>query len=231
MQAVDFQLFRSEGTWGANFKVHFRGTVVPFFLPNALGKPAVYTALAAAAVGTCFDINLATASEVLRSYEPPAGRLRLLSGIKQTVILDDTYNAAPASVIAAMEVLHQIAAGRKIMAIGSMTELGEQAEQGHRQVAAKIMEIGSDLIFLVGEETKIILDELSKRGYQDRVFWFASADEARLPIQDAIRPADTVLVKGSQAVRMEKIVKEIMNEPMRSDQLLVRQTGDWAQRP
>src|SRR3989344_1356488 len=98
-----------EGTWGSNFKVHYEGTVLPFFLPNSLGKPAVYAALAAVAVGLQFDINLVEASEALKSYEPSQGRQRLIAGIRQTASIDDTYNAAPASTIAAPDTLNNLA--------------------------------------------------------------------------------------------------------------------------
>ncbi|MBX4191840.1 MAG: hypothetical protein KW804_03510, partial [Candidatus Doudnabacteria bacterium] len=102
----DFHIITdSEGSVGINFKIHHRGTVVPFFLPNALGKPMAYAAAAAAAVGLRLHIDLASAGTALRSYNPPPGRLRLLEGIKHTRIIDDTYNAAPDSTFSALEAL------------------------------------------------------------------------------------------------------------------------------
>ena len=155
----------------------------------------------------------------------------MIAGIKNTLILDDTYNAAPASTNAALEVLNLITSGRRIVALGSMTELGGKTEAGHREVAARIGEIQPAVIFLVGEETKYIRDELNKRKFGGNMFWYATSDEARLPIQNTISERDTILVKGSQAVRMEKIVKEIMAEPMRADELLVRQSEKWLDQP
>ena len=132
------------------FKLHYQGTVVPFFLPNALGKPAVYCTLAAVAVGLRFGMNLVSISEALKQYSPPAGRLRLIEGIKHTTIIDDTYNAAPSSTIAALEILSEIAIGRKVIALGAMTELGAKTDSGHREVAVKISESKVDAVFLVG---------------------------------------------------------------------------------
>jgi UDP-N-acetylmuramyl pentapeptide synthase len=80
---------------------------------------------------------------------------------------------------------------------------------------------------LVGIDAKIIQNELDKRKYWGRVIWFNTSDEARLPIQNAILEGDMILVKGSQAVRMEKIVKEIMADPMNAEKLLVRQGPNW----
>lgn len=231
LQASDFHLTFSEGVWGANFKMHYKGTVVPFFLPQALGKPAIYTALASAAVGLHYGIDLATASEALKSYQSPAGRLKLLKGIKRTFIIDDTYNAAPSSTIAALEVLKEIAPVRKVAVIGGMAELGDKTDAGHREVAAKIVEAMIDLVFLVGEKAKIIEDELKKRKFTGRILWYPNADAARLPVQNMILEKDTVLVKGSQAARMEKVVKEIMAEPLKASELLVRQSQKWLNKP
>jgi UDP-N-acetylmuramyl pentapeptide synthase len=129
VKVTDFQLINASDVWGANFKVHYKGTVVPFFIPNGLGKPAVYAALAATGVGLHFGLNLVEVSEALKTFQPPPGRLRLIKGIKRTTILDDTYNSAPASVIAALEVLDQIAPARKIAALGAMAELARQKQR------------------------------------------------------------------------------------------------------
>lgn len=225
--ASDFQLIRSEGSWGINFKLHYQGTVIPFFLPNALGKPAVYAALAAAAVGLRFGLNLVEVSEALKFFTPAPGRLRFIAGIKHTSIIDDTYNSAPDSAIAALEVLSQIAMGRKFAVLGQMAELGDRTEWSHREVAAKIVENKVDVVFLVGETAKIIQDELKVRNFSGRVFWFVDSDETRIPVQNSLVEGDTVLVKGSQSMRMEKIVKEIMADPENAPKLLVRQSDKW----
>ena len=231
IQASDFHLIKSYDQWGSNFKIHYKGTVVPFFLPEALGKPSVYSALAACAVGLKFNINLVQASEALKKYLPPAGRLRVFPGIKRTLIIDDTYNAAPDSTIAALEALSQLASGRKVAVLGGMAELGNKTESGHREVAARVVENKIDVVFLVGEHAKIIQDELQKRKFLGLTNWFANADLARLPVQDALQESDTILVKGSQSARMEKIVKEILAEPERAGELLVRQNEKWLANP
>jgi UDP-N-acetylmuramoyl-tripeptide--D-alanyl-D-alanine ligase len=223
----DFQIIDSENVTGANFKIHFKGHVVPFFLPHALGTPMVYAATAAVATGIALNVNLATASEVLRKFNPPAGRLRLIDGIKHTRIIDDTYNAAPSSTIAALDALKSISSIRKLAALGDMAELGIKTESGHREVAAKIVENQLNTVFLVGPKSKFTQDELEKRKFSGRVFWFENSDQAKMPIQNALVEGDTILVKGSQSVRMEKIVLEIMAEPQHAPLMLVRQTEKW----
>jgi UDP-N-acetylmuramyl pentapeptide synthase len=223
----DFQIIASDNSKGANFKIHHRGTVVPFYIPNALGKPIAYTAAAAVGVAMRFNIDLASASGALRNFSPPPGRLHLLSGIKNTTIIDDTYNAAPDSTFAALESLKNVALGRKLFAMGEMAELGSKTDSGHREVGAKILENQVDVVFLVGAKAKLIADELSKRKFTGKVTWFETSDQARMPVQNALIEGDTILVKGSQSSRMEKIVKEIMADPLNADKLLVRQSKNW----
>ncbi len=223
----DFQLITSEGSEGINFKVHNKGNVVPFFIPNALGKPAVYAAAAAAAVGLEFGLNLVQISEAMKTFVPPAGRLRLIAGIKHTRIIDDTYNAAPDSTNAALDALHSIATGRKLAALGEMAELGAKSVEGHKSIAGKIIEAQVDVVFLIGKKTAATSDELTKRKFSGKVWWFENSQKAQLPIQNVLLEGDTILIKGSQSMRMEKIVLEIMADPESAPKLLVRQTRIW----
>jgi UDP-N-acetylmuramoyl-tripeptide--D-alanyl-D-alanine ligase len=113
ISASQIQISDKNGLYGINFKIQHKGNVVPALLPDALGRSNIYSALAAAAVGVGMGMNLVEVSQALMKYVPPPGRLRVLGGIKHTKILDDTYNAAPASTVLALEVLSQIAAGGK----------------------------------------------------------------------------------------------------------------------
>lgn len=228
--ASGLQIIRHENEYGINFKIQHKGTVVPFFLPQSLGKPGIYAALAGAAVGLSFGMNLVEVSEALRKFTPPPGRLRLLPGVKRTWILDDTYNAAPASTVAALETLGNLGGGRKLAAIGGMAELGEATEEGHLQVADKIQEMMLDAVFLVGSLTEIIKRRLETNGFKGKIHWFESSDDARMSVQEELREDDTVLVKGSQSSRMEKVVKEIMADPESAGKFLVRQSAEWQDR-
>jgi len=200
---------------------------VPFFIPNALGKPAVYSALAAAGVGMVFGMNLVSVSEALSKYTPPAGRLRLIAGVNDSMIIDDTYNAAPSSTIAALEALSNFAKGRKLAALGHLAELGKMSEEGHRQVGRAVIKNNIDKVFLVGDLTNYIKDELEKNKYKGSVEWFENSERAAGPIRSNLKAGDTLLVKGSQSARMEKVVRFVMKSPSQASKLLVRQSGQW----
>jgi len=225
----DFQIIEKGDEFGANFKLHFQGNVIPFFLPNVLGKPAVYAATAASMAGYALGVDLATASLSLLKFVSPAGRLRVIEGIKNSKILDDTYNAAPDSAIAAIDALNATAHARKVVAIGSMAELGNKTESGHREVARKIFESKIDLVVLVGENTKVMVEELNVSNFSGKILWFKDSSEVKL--KDQIKEKDTVLVKGSQATRMERIVKDLMQNPQDAEALLVRQSDKWLKKP
>jgi UDP-N-acetylmuramoyl-tripeptide--D-alanyl-D-alanine ligase len=228
IRASDFQVIKKDETWGTNFKVLSDGKVIPFFLPNVLGRPNVYAALAAAAVALRFKLNFVDISETLKHFIPPAGRLRLIPGIKRTWLIDDTYNAAPSSTVAALETFSQIAMNtRKIAVLGGMAELGPKTESGHREVGDKIIDCNIDLVFLVGKNAKIIEAQLEKRNFKGKIQWFETSDAVGIPLQNAMREGDTVLFKGSQSARMEKAVKEVMAQPLKAGEILVRQGTKW----
>lgn len=208
------------------FKIDYRGSNVPIKLNNIFGQHQVYAVLAAMAVGLIFEMNLVEISQALKNYQPPAGRLRLIKGVKNSWILDDTYNASPNSTLAALEVLGKIP-GHKIAVLGDMLELGAFSEEAHRRVGQKAAQT-IDLLLAVGERTIFMADQAKKAGLADsKVFYYVSSGEAGRMLQDLIGEGDIILVKGSQGIRMEKIVKEIMAEPERAGELLVRQEEEW----
>jgi UDP-N-acetylmuramoyl-tripeptide--D-alanyl-D-alanine ligase len=227
VQAQDFGVTSKNGEFGITFKVNYKGTRVPFFIPGALGKPTAYACLAATATGLSMNMHLVEISQVLENYIGPAGRLKIIHGANSTTIIDDTYNAAPSSTIAALEALMSLNGTRRLAALGHMAELGTQTEAGHRLVGAKIVECAINVVFLVGEKTKTIQDELAQRKYSGKVLWFVDSDQAAVAISQELLTGDLILVKGSQSARMEKIVKKIMAEPAKAQELLVRQSSQW----
>lgn len=214
---------------GLSFKLSYDGSTVPVLLPNILGEHLIYSALAAAAVGIAYGLNLVDIAEALRQFRAPRGRMNLISGVKETFIIDDTYNAGPDSMAAAVRTLGKIKTKkRKYAALGDMLELGDLTEEAHRQVGRLIWEMGIDYLVTVGERAKDIAAEAAKCGLdEDNIYSFDDSAEAGKFIQDRIKAGDFILVKGSQGMRMEKIVKEIMAEPLLAEQLLVRQDKSW----
>ncbi len=206
---------------GISFKVDYKGSVVPLRLDSVFGKQQVYAALAAIAVGIALDMNLVEISEALRTYESPPGRMRLFEGIKKSWIIDDTYNAAPLSTMAALETLKEIPAKRKIAVLGDMLEIGKYTVEAHQSIGEEAAKV-ADIVFTVGLRAKFISDEVRVRKFSgEKIFHFNESQETGLPLQKIIEPGDLILVKGSRAMRMEKIVEEVMRYPEKQKHLLV----------
>ncbi len=209
------------GPEGINFKLEHNGKIVPVRLYNIFGKSAVYAALAGACVGIALKMNLVEIAEALALIEPPPGRLRLIKGEKQTRILDDTYNASPLAVQMALETLASLEAKRRIAVLGDMLELGKYSEAAHRAVGEKILNC-ADIFIAVGERARFIADEARGRGMApEKTFEFSATTDAAAKLEDILREGDVVLVKGSRAMHMENIVKEVMAHPEEAGKLLV----------
>ncbi len=216
---------------GINFKLSYKGSTVPIFIPGVLGSQHIYAALGGAAVGLIYGLNLVEIAESLKKYKPPKGRMNLVPGIKNTLIIDDTYNASPIPTEKSLEVLQAIRLpekNQKFVALGDMLELGSFSEEGHKRVGQKVAECKIDYLITVGEKSRDIARGAERAGMvQDRIFSFSEPEEAGRFIQNKIQQGDVVLVKGSQGMRMEKVVKELMAEPLRACELLVRQDKEW----
>lgn len=213
---------------GISFTLNYDGHTALIKLSNAFGKQQAYAAAAAAAVGLALGMALAEIAEALAGYESPPGRLKLLRGNKNTLILDDTYNASPSATAAALEVLVAFPARRRIAALGDMLELGEYTETAHRLAGKKAAAV-ADIFIGVGERMKFALDE-ARANCATETLWFATSREAGQALEAMLQPGDVVLVKGSQSIRMEKAVLEVMAEPQRAKELLVRQDSEWLKR-
>ena len=228
-------VYREEGDKkipeGASFKVDYNGKIIPIRLVGVFGRQFVYNALSALGMSVALGINLVEASEALSSFESPPGRLKLLEGIKNSFIIDDTYNSSPIASEAAMEVLKDLPAKRRIAVLGDMLELGKHTIDEHKKLGKLVCESKTDLLFTVGPRSKFIAEEAREKGFDDKnIFEFSTYNETRIPLQNEIREGDLVLVKGSQSMRMEKIVEEIMAHPEDKEKLLVRQGKEWTRR-
>ena len=209
-------------------------------MSGSLGKSQSYAAAAAAAVGAILGINLVDISEALSEYHGPKGRLKILKGIKNSTIIDDTYNASPLSTHLALETLRDLPATRKVAILGDMLELGKYSIQAHQEIGNMAGSI-VDLLICVGARAKFIADsatqgvnEWSSRRMtafnqmsRENIYRLDTSDEAKLKVKELIKEGDLILVKGSQGMRMEKVVEEIMAEPDKKRELLVRQGKKW----
>jgi UDP-N-acetylmuramoyl-tripeptide--D-alanyl-D-alanine ligase len=217
---------------GIQFKLNYEGKAIPIRLPHVVAEHLVYATLAAIAAGIYFKINLVEIAETLEKFSLPPGRMNLLSGIKRSFIIDDTYNSSPKSTVAALEVLRTISGGRKIAVLGDMLELGEDLERGHKEVAEKVFAIKVDLFFAIGKRMEIAMQYLISLGYPtEKILYFSDLEIMGRKLQAEISEGDVILVKGSQGMRLEKVVEEIMAEPLRAEELLCRQGREWRNMP
>lgn len=207
------------------FNLSYQRWSAPVSVPRLLGQPAIYSLLAAAAVGLCYNLELSDIAAKLQNYQSQPGRLNLLPGIKYTKLIDDSYNSSPLAAQAALDVLaHLSCTGSKFAVLGDMLELGDYTQTAHRRTGQSLAKLSIDYLITVGQRSLDIAASAREYGMNpDRIFSFDSSVEAGKFLQDKIEQGDLILIKGSAGMAMEKITKEIMAEPDRAQELLVRQ--------
>jgi UDP-N-acetylmuramoyl-tripeptide--D-alanyl-D-alanine ligase len=191
------------GLDGVHFVIHFRGESFSVRVP-LLGRHSVHTALRAAAVGL---VERLTWEEIVYGLQHTQSQLRLVAvqGPGGALILDDTYNAAPPSVIAALNLLAELE-GRRVAVLGDMLELGDYEEQGHRLVGMRAAEVADEVV-AVGDRARWIADEAIRAGLgHGQVTVVDDAQAAVDLLRGRIRSGDVVLVKGSRGMHMEEII-------------------------
>lgn len=202
---------RPQGAAGTAFRLRAPGIApgeVPVSLPLP-GRHHVLDALAAAAAGLALGVSLEEAALGLGAVSLPDKRSRLIRTGGLTLI-DDTYNASPASVKAALATLEEIAGGRRVAVLGDMLELGERAEAGHREVGRAAAARGVDLLVTVGDLSRHVREGALEAGLPaERARHYAGREAAAAWLREALRPGDTVLVKGSRGMRMEEVVEAL----------------------
>lgn len=217
---------------GLSFKVNFDGKTVPLRLPKVVAKHHIPSALAALSLGVALKLNPVAAIEALEKFEPLPGRLRLLPGRENTYLLDDTYNASPASTRAALEVMKELMAPRKVAILGDMLELGPESDHEHAQLSSAVKDSGVDVVVTVGKHMRALHEQLLKDGFSRRqVLWLPDPMTALEAVMNIVRTEDLVLIKGSQGLRMETITEQLLIDPRTSSLYLCRQSDDWRKKP
>jgi UDP-N-acetylmuramyl pentapeptide synthase len=198
---------------------------------GSLGAHNAATACAAFAVAGVLGIPLARAVASYSGHSTPPGRMRLIEGVHDTAIIDDTYNASPLAVAEGVESLGSVhGAKRRIAVIGDMLELGRYSIKEHEKIG-RLVAHKVDALMTVGVRAKTIADSAREGGMKDtRIIEVQDAEAAAKALETLIKPGDVIYVKGSQGMRMERIVKHIMKEPERAPELLVRQDTVWKEK-
>lgn len=206
--AVTAQDVVSDGLHGTAFRLSLPDGVVQVRLPVP-GHHQVRNALAAAAVGYVAGLSPAQIAAGLAQLKPSGQRTEVYEcgGVR---VIDDTYNASPASMAAALDLLAaavQRDGGRAVAVLGDMYELGAAAEDGHRATGARAAAAGVDLLVAVGALGRLIGEGARTAGLSAAKTAFAADNaEAVALLQERLQPGDIVLVKGSRGMQMEQIV-------------------------
>ena len=213
---------------GISFKLDYANTTTPIALRGVFGASATYAALVAFAVGQTVGMTNEDIVAALETFKGMPGRLRIIEGKNNSVIIDDTYNSSPAALALALGHLSQIKyAKRKIAVLGDMLELGSHTAKMHQQAGEMVADI-ADLFYIVGPRMKLAKETAIAHGMsEEQVRIFSKADEAAKALEQDISPGDIVLVKGSQGIRLEFVVKEVMANQEDAEALLVRQSKAW----
>jgi UDP-N-acetylmuramoyl-tripeptide--D-alanyl-D-alanine ligase len=196
----------SLGLAGVEFDLHDDHEQQHVHLP-LLGRHSVHAALAAAAVAREEGLGLGDIADALEGLSP-ALRLLVVDGINGSRIIDDSYNASPSSVLAALELLQELPGRRKVAVLGDMLELGSEEIPGHRRVGHRAAAV--DLLIVYGARSKITAEEARRAGLAaDHVIEADTHDEIVELLRRELRSGDDVLVKGSLAMGMSAVVDGI----------------------
>ena len=197
---------------------------------KAIGRSQLYAPAAAVALALTQKLTVEEALTGLESYLPPPGRGRIFSGKKDTLLIDDTYNSSPTAVEEILKSLELIPGKRrKVVVLGDMLELGRYSIAEHAHIGHLAKEV-SDVLVTVGHRAKGISDAALADGMtENTVTHFDTSVEAAVHVEGLLKEGDVVLVKGSQGIRMERIVRPLLAD-FADTKNLVRQDAEWLKR-
>jgi UDP-N-acetylmuramoyl-tripeptide--D-alanyl-D-alanine ligase len=188
-------------------------------MPVRLGVPGrhnVTNALAAAAAAHALGVELESLCRGLETFRPPGMRMevsRLPSGV---TVLNDAYNANPASMAAALRTLAATRASRRLAALGEMRELGDEAARAHRALGVQAAGAGLDGLFLLGTHAAEVQAGAQGAGLaRERIIVSTSHEELGAQLRAFLRPGDLLLLKGSRGAAMEEVLRHLAAEPAR----------------
>lgn len=210
---------------GMRMKTLAGGVEHDVVVKGSVGLTQLLPIAAAVAAAIAFDIPPGEALKALESYEPPPGRSRLIAGLSQSILIDDSYNASPAAVEEALIALKTFPrAKRRIAILGDMLELGRYSTMEHERIGALACKT-ADIVIAVGIRARAFVANPCETEVQR----FDTTAAAAAAVPALIRPGDVVLIKGSQSIRTERIVEALLAD--RADVTrLVRQESEWKHR-
>ena len=179
-----------------------------------LAETTVINALAAAAASLAAGAELEDVAQGLAGFRGVPGRMATRSMPGGGHLVDDTYNANPQSMRSALETLARLkSAGRNIAILGDMGELGDASEKAHRQVGQLAAELRIDRLFLLGEKSRWVAEEALAGGMEaGNVHLGNELEKIAQSVRELVQTGDWVLVKGSRAMQMERLVNILAAE-------------------
>lgn len=197
-----------DGETGLRFALEVAGRRVPVALTLG-GRHNVTNALAAAAVGVALKLDLEDVARGLGEARAPARRGQwVVAG--DVTILDDTYNASPTSVRAALQMLSARRRGRRaVVVLGDMLELGAMTDEAHREMGREVAALPADEFVGIGRAAALAVEAARTAGIAE-AYHAKSYDDAVAHLVKRLAPGDVVLVKGSRGMRMERVVDALV---------------------
>ncbi|MDO8683897.1 MAG: UDP-N-acetylmuramoyl-tripeptide--D-alanyl-D-alanine ligase [Armatimonadota bacterium] len=178
-----------------------------------VGQHNIWNAMAAIAVGVETGIELDEIKAALEVFGAPSMRANVVRAPLGYTVINDAYNASPASMTAALRALASMEGDRKIAVLGDMLELGEYADAAHIEVGRVVKEQGIDRLITVGELGRRIGDGAAENGFpRSEIRNYDGSDQVAPGLRAELRPGDVILVKGSRMMKMETIVEGLLGE-------------------
>lgn len=226
-QDADFRIksIKFSGT-SCDFEV-YRGNQIFLKAKHELvSEPQLYSVLAAVAVSAQLGMEAEDIEKGLHNIKPVAGRMQHLVGISNSTIIDDTYNASPHAMVAALNTLYRLEAPQKIAVLGNMNELGGYSQAEHQKIGEHCNPREVDLVITIGPDAnQFLAPAAQEKGCQVKTF--NDPYSAGRYIKSVIQPKAAILVKGSQnKVFAEETIKLLLANPNDADKL-VRQSPYW----
>ncbi len=224
VRAADISVRRD----GMTFTLHYEGQVYQGYTP-LIGRHQIYPLLAAITTGLIFNISPKTALEALEHLPSVVGRMNPLPGRNGTLIIDDTFNASPEAMMAALDTLAELPGATKVAILGDIPELGDAEAEIHRQMGSYVATRVQRLI-TKGEAAQqmVVTAETSGLGKRAVRVTFTH-DDAVTAVEDLLSPDTVILVKGGANTRLEQTVLKLLANPEQDRFKLVRQGAGWEQ--
>lgn len=193
------------GPDGLGLTLHWQGEARRLDRAPLLGAHSAYTALAAGATALAVGLSFDEVVEALRRPHA-AVRLLVVPGRNGSTLIDDSYNSAPNSALAALDILARTPGTRRLAVLGDMLELGAYEEEAHRIVGRRVAAV-ADALLTIGPRARIIADEAARAGLPSgRIAGFERKDELVAALAGELRAGDVALIKGSRGLALEDVV-------------------------